>query len=153
MKLPVRNVPPWATRNQGLGGLRCILALLWLIPASVQAQTASPVQLDVGMDVAGPGQHVFLPVTLSTPAGATLSRVVLEATFSPAKLHYEETLAGAAAAVGIDGLFCEVHPNPSAALSDGPNSLSFDDLDRMLDEVLAIDAAINSTMPQAEAKS
>ncbi len=97
MKLPVRNVPPWATRNQGLGGLRCILALLWLIPASVQAQTASPVQLDVGMDVAGPGQHVFLPVTLSTPAGATLSRVVLEATFSPAKLHYEETLAGAAA--------------------------------------------------------
>ena len=67
--------------------------------------------------------------------------------------RFAPTLARAAAAVGIDGLFCEVHPNPSAALSDGPNSLSFDDLDRMLDEVLAIDAAINSTMPQAEAKS
>ena len=80
-----------------MGGLRCTLALLWLISASVQAQNASPVQLDLGMDVAGPGQHVSLPVTLSAPAGVTVSRVVLEATFSQDMLHYEETLPGAAA--------------------------------------------------------
>ena len=35
-------------------------------------------------------------------------------------------LARAAAAVGIDGLFCEVHPDPNNAKSDGPNSLTFD---------------------------
>ncbi|HEX9575849.1 MAG TPA: 3-deoxy-8-phosphooctulonate synthase [Myxococcales bacterium] len=34
-------------------------------------------------------------------------------------------LARAAAAVGIDALFCEVHEDPDRALSDGPNSLSF----------------------------
>ena len=31
-------------------------------------------------------------------------------------------LARAAMAVGVDGIFMEVHPNPSAALCDGPNS-------------------------------
>jgi 2-dehydro-3-deoxyphosphooctonate aldolase (KDO 8-P synthase) len=34
-------------------------------------------------------------------------------------------LARAAAAVGIDALFCEVHEDPDRALSDGPNSLTF----------------------------
>jgi 2-dehydro-3-deoxyphosphooctonate aldolase (KDO 8-P synthase) len=32
-------------------------------------------------------------------------------------------LARAAAAVGVDGVFVEVHPRPDAALSDGPNSI------------------------------
>ncbi len=34
-------------------------------------------------------------------------------------------LSRAAAAIGIDVLFCEVHPDPANALSDGPNSLDF----------------------------
>jgi 2-dehydro-3-deoxyphosphooctonate aldolase (KDO 8-P synthase) len=33
-------------------------------------------------------------------------------------------LARAAVAIGVAGLFCEVHPNPEKALSDGPNSLA-----------------------------
>ncbi len=48
-------------------------------------------------------------------------------------------LARAAAAVGIDGLFAEVHTDPQQALSDGPNSLDLGLLTRMLDEVSAID--------------
>ena len=32
-------------------------------------------------------------------------------------------LANAAAAVGVDGFFIETHPNPSQALSDGPNMI------------------------------
>lgn len=36
-------------------------------------------------------------------------------------------LAGAAIAMGVDGLFFEVHPNPDKALCDGPNSLRLDD--------------------------
>jgi len=49
-------------------------------------------------------------------------------------------LARAAAAVGVDGLFCEVHPQPDRALSDGPNSLTFEMLDALLRDACAIDA-------------
>ncbi len=51
------------------------------------------------------------------------------------------TLSRAAAAAGIDGLFAEVHPNPSKALSDGPNCLDFADARRLLDQVCAIHEA------------
>jgi 2-dehydro-3-deoxyphosphooctonate aldolase (KDO 8-P synthase) len=51
-------------------------------------------------------------------------------------------LARAAAAVGIDGLFCEVHPDPDRALSDGPNSLTPDMLEAVLDAVCAIEAGL-----------
>jgi 2-dehydro-3-deoxyphosphooctonate aldolase (KDO 8-P synthase) len=51
-------------------------------------------------------------------------------------------LARAAAAVGIDALFAEVHETPDAAMSDGPNSLTFELLHRMLFEVTAIREAL-----------
>ena len=44
-------------------------------------------------------------------------------------------LARAAAAVGIDALFLEVHPNPDKALSDGANSLALKDLRALLTKV------------------
>ena len=50
-------------------------------------------------------------------------------------------LARAAVAVGVDGLFAEVHTNPDNAKSDGPNSLTLELLEEMLDQVTAIDAA------------
>ncbi|MCL2012230.1 MAG: 3-deoxy-8-phosphooctulonate synthase [Cystobacterineae bacterium] len=51
-------------------------------------------------------------------------------------------LARAAAAAGIDALFAEVHENPDAALCDGPCSLTFEMLEHMLAEVLAIRKAL-----------
>jgi 2-dehydro-3-deoxyphosphooctonate aldolase (KDO 8-P synthase) len=51
-------------------------------------------------------------------------------------------LARAAAAVGIDALFAEVHEAPDKALSDGPNSLTFDLLHSMLREVCAVRSAL-----------
>jgi len=51
-------------------------------------------------------------------------------------------VARAAAAVGIDALFLEIHEDPSAAKSDGPNSLDFDMADRLLGEVLAVRRAL-----------
>lgn len=51
-------------------------------------------------------------------------------------------LSRAAAAVGIDALFMEVHDNPEEALSDGPNMLYLDDLEEVLREVQAIDALV-----------
>ncbi len=51
-------------------------------------------------------------------------------------------LARAAAAVGIDALFMEIHEDPAAAKSDGPNSLDFDMADAILRDVLAVRRAL-----------
>ena len=47
-------------------------------------------------------------------------------------------LARAAVAVGIDGLFMEVHEDPDHALSDGPNSYRLDELSALLDQLKQI---------------
>jgi 2-dehydro-3-deoxyphosphooctonate aldolase (KDO 8-P synthase) len=47
-------------------------------------------------------------------------------------------LARAAAAVGVDGFFFETHFDPSVALSDGPNMIQLDDLNRLIQEIDAI---------------
>ncbi|MDR3348320.1 MAG: 3-deoxy-8-phosphooctulonate synthase [Acidaminococcales bacterium] len=51
-------------------------------------------------------------------------------------------IARAAAAAGIDALFLEVHDNPEEALSDGPNMIRTDQLEKLLADVLAIDAVL-----------
>ena len=51
-------------------------------------------------------------------------------------------LARAAAAVGIDGLFVEVHPDPDAALCDGPNSILLDTLPAFLRLFKEIDSIV-----------
>ena len=51
-------------------------------------------------------------------------------------------LARAAAAVGVDALFMEIHEDPAQAKSDGPNSLDFPSADRVLADVLAIRSAL-----------
>jgi 2-dehydro-3-deoxyphosphooctonate aldolase (KDO 8-P synthase) len=52
--------------------------------------------------------------------------------------RYVPALARAAAAVGIDGLFLEVHSDPDRAPSDGPNMLRLDDLAQVLEDVARI---------------
>ena len=47
-------------------------------------------------------------------------------------------LARAAAAVGIDALFIEVHENPEIALSDGPNMIPLAQLESLLKQVIGI---------------
>jgi 2-dehydro-3-deoxyphosphooctonate aldolase (KDO 8-P synthase) len=51
-------------------------------------------------------------------------------------------LARAAVAVGVDGLFMEVHPDPDHALSDGPNMVPLHRLEPLLQQLLAIRAAV-----------
>jgi len=51
-------------------------------------------------------------------------------------------LSRAAVAVGIDGIFLEVHPNPERALCDGPNTLSFDSLSDLLCTLKEIDEVV-----------
>ena len=50
-------------------------------------------------------------------------------------------LARAAVAAGVDGLFLETHPDPDAALSDGPNMIALDDLEELLATILSVRAA------------
>jgi 2-dehydro-3-deoxyphosphooctonate aldolase (KDO 8-P synthase) len=61
-------------------------------------------------------------------------------TASSGQRQYVGALSRAAVAIGIDGLFWEVHENPEKALCDGPNSLPLQDLKGMLQDILAIDA-------------
>ncbi len=51
-------------------------------------------------------------------------------------------LSKAAAAIGIDGLFLEVHPDPKNALSDAGSQLNLDQLEELLIEVQKIDRVV-----------
>lgn len=48
---------------------------------------------------------------------------------------YIEPISKAAVAVGADGLMVEVHPCPSCALSDGPQSLTFEQFEDLMNEL------------------
>lgn len=63
---------------------------------------------------------------------------------SSGQAEFIEPLARAAVAVGVDGLFCEVHENPEAALSDGANALRLDRLESMLNQLKEIDSLVKS---------
>ncbi|MEO1989060.1 MAG: 3-deoxy-8-phosphooctulonate synthase [Martelella sp.] len=54
--------------------------------------------------------------------------------------EFVETLARAAVAVGVAGVFIETHEDPDNAPSDGPNMVPLDDMPRLLDKLLAFDA-------------
>ena len=63
-------------------------------------------------------------------------------TSSGGQSQYVPHMARAAAAVGVDALFLEVHDDPSKALSDGPNMVRLDQLEALLTDVLAIDKIV-----------
>ena len=58
--------------------------------------------------------------------------------------QYIPTLARAATAAGIDGIFIETHPNPDDALSDGKNSLNIMNLKELLGTICSINAIIKN---------
>lgn len=52
--------------------------------------------------------------------------------------QFIEYMARAGVACGVDGIFMEVHDNPAAALSDGPNNLPLERLQPLLEKLQAI---------------
>ena len=62
-------------------------------------------------------------------------------TASGGQPQFIEPLASAAVAVGVSGIFVEVHDDPAKALSDGPNALKLDLLPAFLRKMAAIDRA------------
>ncbi|MFZ0406544.1 MAG: 3-deoxy-8-phosphooctulonate synthase [Cyanobium sp.] len=63
-------------------------------------------------------------------------------TASGGQREFVAPLARAAVAVGVDGLFLEVHPDPDNALSDGPNMVPLHRLEALLEQLLAIRATL-----------
>jgi len=81
----------------------------------------------------GMGYPVIFDVTHSLQLPGVLG------SSSGGQREFISALARAAAAVGIDGLFMEVHPAPETALCDGPNSQPLDGLIPLLEQLVAID--------------
>jgi 2-dehydro-3-deoxyphosphooctonate aldolase (KDO 8-P synthase) len=58
--------------------------------------------------------------------------------------HFVPYLIRAAVAVGVDGIFMEVHPEPDKALCDGPNSLPLKELENILGQIKALLSALEN---------
>ena len=86
------------------------------------------------------GQPVIFDVThsLQLPGGKGSS--------SGGQREFAGPLARAAAAVGVDGLFLEVHPEPEKALCDGPNMIPLDSLPSFLKTVKAFHELAHSAV-------
>ncbi len=63
---------------------------------------------------------------------------------SAGQREFVAPLARAAMAVGVDGLFMEVHPTPDKALCDGPNSISLDSASQLLGVLSRIRGAVQA---------
>ena len=56
--------------------------------------------------------------------------------------EFIETLARAGVAAGVDGIFLEVHDNPSKALSDGSNALPLSQFRPLLQKIVELGALV-----------
>jgi 2-dehydro-3-deoxyphosphooctonate aldolase (KDO 8-P synthase) len=78
------------------------------------------------------------PVVFDATHSAQLPGGAAGGNRSSGQREFVAPLARAAAAVGVDGIFMEVHENPDQALSDGPNSYKLADLPALLEKLKAI---------------
>jgi len=60
--------------------------------------------------------------------------------------QFIEYMARAGVACGVDGVFMEVHDNPAAALSDGPNSLPLARLEPLLEKLKTIHSLVRDEL-------
>jgi 2-dehydro-3-deoxyphosphooctonate aldolase (KDO 8-P synthase) len=84
----------------------------------------------------GFGYPVVYDATHSVQLPGALGRA------SGGERQYVFPLARAAVALGLGGLFMEVHPQPEKALSDGPNSVRLSELPAMMKTLLEIDTLV-----------
>ncbi|WP_051309290.1 3-deoxy-8-phosphooctulonate synthase [Desulfogranum japonicum] len=136
-------VSPWDMKNvvNKLRGSGCETILLTERGASfgynnlVVDMRSLPVMRSLGCPVVFDATH-----SVQLPGGAGGS--------SGGQREFIAPLTRAAMAVGIDGLFMEVHPDPDKALCDGPNSLPLDQVEEMLRNLLKIRNAVGGECGQ-----
>ncbi|MFH7026781.1 MAG: 3-deoxy-7-phosphoheptulonate synthase [Heteroscytonema crispum UTEX LB 1556] len=69
--------------------------------------------------------------------------IMIDPSHGTGKSEYVAPMAMAAIAAGTDSLMIEVHPNPAKALSDGPQSLTPERFDRVVQEMSVIGKVVN----------
>lgn len=89
----------------------------------IMRETGCPVVFDATHSVQQPGGQ-----------GAT----------SGGQSQFVPVLARSAVAAGVSGLFMETHPDPSKALSDGPNAWPLGEMEGLLEMLKALDDAVKS---------
>ena len=68
--------------------------------------------------------------------------IMIDPSHGTGRSEYVPSMAMAAIAGGTDSLMIEVHPNPAKALSDGPQSLTPERFDRLMQELAVIGKAV-----------
>lgn len=72
--------------------------------------------------------------------------VIVDPSHATGVRDYVAPLAKAAVACGCDGLMIETHPNPACALSDGPQSLTFEQFDVLMNELRPFAQLVGKTI-------
>lgn len=89
----------------------------------------------------------FTRFTLDVAAIPVIKRlshlpIIADPSHSTGKWYLVTPVALAAVAAGAHGLLIEVHPNPDAAKCDGPQSLTFENFDILMDQVHAVAGSV-----------
>jgi 3-deoxy-7-phosphoheptulonate synthase len=72
--------------------------------------------------------------------------VFIDPSHAAGKRQFVESLALAGIAAGADGLIVEIHPSPDHAMSDGAQSLNFDQFNAMMPKVQRVAEAVDRTL-------
>jgi 2-dehydro-3-deoxyphosphooctonate aldolase (KDO 8-P synthase) len=67
--------------------------------------------------------------------------------------QYIEPLARAGVAAGVDGVFLEVHEEPTRARSDAQNALRLDLLEPLLRQLMAVDAIVKEAQVGTQSRT
>lgn len=73
--------------------------------------------------------------------------IMIDPSHGTGKAEYVPSMSLAAVAAGTDSLMIEVHPNPAKALSDGPQSLTPERFDHLMQELSVIGKAVSRWQP------
>jgi 3-deoxy-7-phosphoheptulonate synthase len=76
----------------------------------------------------------------------SLLPIIIDVSHPAGQADLVPALSRAAVAVGADGIMVEVHPDPRAALCDGPQSLDLEGLRSLVAELSSIAAAVGTTL-------
>ncbi len=69
--------------------------------------------------------------------------IIVDPSHGTGKREYVIPMSMASIAAGADGIMIEIHPNPEKALSDGKQSLKFEDFKKLLEKIYKISNVLN----------
>ena len=113
------NLRTFVTERGASFGYNTLVSDMRALP--IMARTGHPVVFDATHSVQQPGG---------------------QGTSSGGQREFVETLARAAVAVGVAGLFIETHQDPDRAPSDGPNMVPLSQFEALISRLQAIDALV-----------